>query len=71
MRPKLRKAVGSCWVRLDALRDFLYWRSAPMPQPSGLRFALLSGPGATLLGALFVDVLKSGIYDLWAAVEAP
>ena len=28
-------------------------------------------PGATLLGALFVDVLKSGIYDLWAAVEAP
>ena len=27
--------------------------------------------GSTLLGALVVDVLKSGIYDLWAAVEAP
>jgi hypothetical protein len=27
--------------------------------------------GSTLLGALVVDVPKSGIYDLWAAVEAP
>ena len=26
--------------------------------------------GSTLLGALVVDVLKSGIYDLRAAVEA-
>jgi hypothetical protein len=28
-------------------------------------------PGATLLGASFVDVRKSGIYDIWAGVEAP
>ena len=27
--------------------------------------------GTTLPGALVVDVLKSGIYDIWAAVEAP
>jgi NAD(P)-dependent dehydrogenase (short-subunit alcohol dehydrogenase family) len=41
----------------------------PIQRPSGLRFA--PDRGSTLLGALVVDVLKSGIYDIWAAVEAP
>jgi hypothetical protein len=41
----------------------------PIQRPSGLRFA--PDRGSTLLGALVVGVLKSGIYDIWAAVEAP
>jgi hypothetical protein len=31
----------------------------------------LPDSGSTLLGALVVDVLKSGIYDIRAAVETP
>ena len=46
VRPKLRKAVGSCWVRLDVLSFGLAIRS--IRRPSGPQVALLSG----LRGAL-------------------
>jgi hypothetical protein len=57
---------------LDVLRDFfpLAIRSYSAPIRSAVSLAI-QNRGSTLLGALAVDVLRSGIYDLWTAVEAP
>ena len=48
------------------VQGFFVPRSAPVKRPSGPRVALLSS-----LVSIVVDVPKSGIYDLWAPVEAP
>jgi hypothetical protein len=57
-------------VRRDVPKDFfagdpLLFSTHPV------RGALLSRPREQSARHMIVDVLKSGIYDLWAAVEAP
>ena len=69
-REPVRTGWESCWFVSGEVRRAHYRTGDPL---------LLSARGSpccrergnTLLGVLVVDVLKSGIYDLWAAVEAP
>ena len=56
-------------MRLDVLRDFC--TGDPLLFSAHRILRCCPDRGGTLLGALVVDVPKSGIYDLWAAVEAP
>ena len=56
---------------LDVLRDFFSGDPLLFSANPVRGFSCYPDRGSTLLGALAVDVLKSGIYDLWAAVEEP